>query len=76
MTVLRSSFFVSLDLLNHEFLLQSMKNIDTHSSMSKVDTTLLVRKYAKVGYSTGKYAVKISILKWSRYWLADPLNII
>lgn len=27
-----------------------------------------------MGYFIGKYAAKLSILKWSTYWLADPLN--
>lgn len=77
MTVLWSSFFVSLDLLSNRFLLRSMKNIDIHSSMLKVDTTLsLMRKHVKVGYFTGKYAVKFSIVKWPTYCLADPLNIV
>lgn len=35
-----------------------MKTIDIHSSMLKIDTTLnVMKKYAKVGYFTGKYAV-------------------
>lgn len=41
-----------------------MKTTDIHSSILKVDTSLnLMRKYAKVGYFTGEYAVKFSVLK-------------
>lgn len=54
-----------------------MKTTDIHSSTLKVDTSLnLIRNHAKVGYFTGKYAVKFSVLKRSTYWLAESLNTI